>query len=109
MKNHVFTVVEPVILSPLVDQLTGFGQVTALTIEQNFFSSYGAIDNIDLEENTVKVMGPYNPSKPLFQLIEKLEKGREFAQAGGYTISNANIMSKDITLLTQTGVFNDKI
>ena len=40
---------EPVFLSPLVDQLTGFGQVSALTMLQHLFYSYGAIDEINLE------------------------------------------------------------
>ena len=61
--------VEPVLLSPLVDQLTGFGQVSALTILQHLFSSYGAIIEIDLEENAVKMMGPYNPMEPLARII----------------------------------------
>ena len=76
LKNQIGTAVEPVLLSPLVDQLTGFGQVSALAMIQHLFSSYGAIDKIDLEENAMKMMGPYDPAEPLARLIEKLEKGR---------------------------------
>ena len=50
--------VEQVLLPPLVDQLIGFGQVSALTMLQHIFSSSRAIDKIDLEENAVKMMGP---------------------------------------------------
>ena len=57
--------VKPLLLYPLVDQLTGFGQVSALTMLQNLFTSYGVINKIDLEENSVKIMGPYEPAKPL--------------------------------------------
>ena len=32
MKKHIVTVVEPVFLSPLLDPLTGFEQVSALTM-----------------------------------------------------------------------------
>ena len=53
MKKQIFTAVEPVLLSPLMNQITGFGQVYALTMLQHLFSSYGAIKNIDLEENAV--------------------------------------------------------
>ena len=53
---------EPVFLSPLVDQITGFGHVSALTMIQHLFSSYGEINKIDLKENAVKMMGPYNPA-----------------------------------------------
>ena len=49
LKMHIVTAVEPVFLSPLVYQLTGFGQVSALTILWHLFSSYRAIDELDLK------------------------------------------------------------
>ena len=66
---------------------------------QHILTIYGVIDEINLEENTVKMMGPYNPAEPLAQLIKQLEKGREFVRAGGQTISNDMMVSKGITLL----------
>ena len=106
MKNQIVTVVEPVFLYLLVDQLTGFGHVSALTMLQHIFSSYGEIDKINLKKNAVKTMGSYNPAEPLSQIIKQLEKGREFSIAGGQTIYGSMMMSKGITLLAQTGIFN---
>ena len=65
LKNQIVTAVELVFLSPLVDQITGFVQVYALTMLQHIFSSYGAIDEIYLKENAVKMMGTYDPTEPL--------------------------------------------
>ena len=79
LKKQIVPAVEPVFLSPLVDQLTGFGQVTSLTMLQHIFSRYGVIDEINLEENAVKMMEPYDPVEPLARLIEQLEKGIELA------------------------------
>ena len=76
---------------------------------KHIFSSYRAIDKINLEENAVKMMGTYNPTEPLARLIEQLEKGREFARAVCQTISDVMMMSKGITLLSQTGVLKDGI
>ena len=106
LKYHIVAAVEPVLLCPMVDQLTGFVQVSALIMMQHLFSSYEAIDNIDLEENAVKIMGPYNPAEPLARIIEQLEKWREFARAGGQKISGAMMMSKGIALLAQKVIFN---
>ena len=61
---------EPVFLSPLVDQLTGFGHVSTPTMLQNLFASYREIDEMELEENAVKMMGPYDPTEPIAQLIK---------------------------------------
>ena len=69
LKNQIITAVDPVFLSPLVEQLTGFIQVSALTMLQNLCSSYGVIDEINLEENAVNMMGPYNPTEPIAWVI----------------------------------------
>ena len=61
-KNCVFMAVEPVFLYSLVDQITGFRQVPALTMLQHLFSSYGEIDDINLKGNVVKIMKPYDPT-----------------------------------------------
>ena len=76
IKKQIVTAVQPVFLSPLVDQLTVFRQVTALQMLQHLSNYYSVIDYINLEENAVKMMGPYNPVEPLARLIDQLEKGQ---------------------------------
>ena len=109
MKKKIITAVEPVFLYPLVYQLTIFGQVSALTMLQNLFSRYRTIYEIDLEENSFKIMGPYNPTEPLSRLIQQLKKGREFARSGGQVIAHTMMVPKGITLLAQTEMFNKEI
>ena len=70
-KNQIDTAVQPVFLSTLVDQLTGFGQVSALAMLKHIFTSYREIDKIDLEEHEVKMIDTYDPTEPLERLIEK--------------------------------------
>ena len=72
--------VQPLLLSPLMEQLKVFEQVTALHMIQNMFSSYRAIGKIDLEENSFKIMGPHDPSEPLASFINQLKKGRDFSR-----------------------------
>ena len=73
-KKQIITAVQPVFLSPLVDQLTSFGKVSALQMLQHLLPFYGKIYKIDPEENIVKKMGPYDPVEPLNRLINKFEK-----------------------------------
>ena len=68
------------LLSPLVDQLKGFGQVSALTMLQNLFARHGEIKKFDLEENVVKMMGPYDSTEPLARLIEQLDTGENLQE-----------------------------
>ena len=76
LKKQIITAVEPVFLSPLVNHMTGIGQVSALNMIQHLFSSYGTIDEIYLEENAVKMMGNYNPTEPIARFIKQLKKWR---------------------------------
>ena len=76
LKKQIVTEVEPVFLPPLVDQLPGFVQVSALDLFHHIFTFYGAIDEINLKENAVKMMDLYHLAKPLARLIKILEKGR---------------------------------
>ena len=73
------------------------------------FTYYEAIDEIDLEENGLKMMGPYNPAEPLARLINQLEKGRYFTREGGKMIAYVIMMLKGITPLVQTDTFNEDI
>ena len=41
-------------------------------MQQHLFTSYGAIDEINLEEKAIKLMGPYDSAEPIAQLIEQL-------------------------------------
>ena len=82
--------------------MTGSIQVNALKMVQQLFNSYRVIDKIDLKENAMKTVGPYNPAEPKAQLIEQLEKGREFAQAGRKNNFDTMMVSKGFTLLEQT-------
>ena len=72
---------------------------------QHLFSSYGVMGKINPEENSVKMIGSYDPTEALSQLIEQLEKGREFVRSGGQKIDDALMVSKYITLLAQTEIF----
>ena len=87
--------------------LMGFSHVTALEMINYLFREYREINDIDIKEKAIHMMRMYNPDKPLVQLIEQLEKGQEFARAGGKTIANAMMVSKEINVLTQTMVFNN--
>ena len=58
---------KPFFLYPLVDQYTGFCQVYVPAMLKNIFTSYGAIEEIDLEEKSVKMIGallPHGTSSP---------------------------------------------
>ena len=74
--KQIVAAVQPVFLSILVDQLTGFGKVSALAMLQHLFTYYESIDETNLKKKVVKMMDSYDPPEPLSCQIKKLEKGR---------------------------------
>ena len=80
-----------------------------LAILQHLFPFYEVIDEVDLEENTIKLMEPYDPAEPLARLIKKIEKGREFMRAVEQTIDDVMMVSKGIAILEHASTFNDDI
>ena len=49
--------------------VNGFGQVSEPEMLHHLFTSYGAIDKIDLKENAVTMMGSYHPAETLNRSI----------------------------------------
>ena len=72
IKDKNFIELQQVFLSPIMDQLTGFGKATSIEMLQHLFRSYRAIEEIYFEENTVNMMGSYDPAEPLARLINQL-------------------------------------
>ena len=80
-----------------------------MQILHHLFISYGAIDIIDLKENAVNMIGPYDSAEPPALLIDQLEKGREFERTRGKMIANAMLVLKGSNLLAQTAILNKDI
>ena len=79
--KQIITAVQQVFISTIMYLLTGFRQVTALEMIQlkHIFRFYGEIEETNLEKNSMKMMGAYEPSEPLAHLVYQLLKGWEFA------------------------------
>eukprot|EP00978_Attheya_sp_CCMP212_P008919 scaffold21039_cov30-Attheya_sp.AAC.2 len=109
LKKQTEATVEEDFLSTLRHKLTGFNQVTALQMVMHLYSTYGDIDKVDIEDNLVTMMKPYDPETPLATLTSQLEDGRAFAHIGLQPISENMMVTKGITLLSNTTVFNEDI
>eukprot|EP00978_Attheya_sp_CCMP212_P014573 scaffold37188_cov29-Attheya_sp.AAC.7 len=109
LKKQIETTVEAAFISTLRHELTGFNQVTALQMITHLYATYGDIDEVDIKDNKVAMMKAYDPEKPLTTLISQLEEGRDFAHIGLQPISENVMVTKGITLLSNTAVFNEDI
>ena len=65
LKKQIIQYIDPIFLSPIKDKLTGFLWVKYLETMNNLFRTHREIDNINFEENAVRMMVVYNPAKNL--------------------------------------------
>lgn len=96
-------------METLRNQYSGYQSQSVVDIMTHLYDNYRKVEDIDIETNKVKMMKPWDPTKPLANLVKQLEDGRDFTQAEGYTITNREMISKEITLLTNTTLFNQDI
>lgn len=109
LKIQLAAAIEAEYLAAIKNDLIGFEGVSLLAMLAHLYDTYGDIDDKDIEENNIKMMKQYDPSQPLSVLIKQLEDGRMFAAAGNQTLTDDMLISKGITLLRQTAVFNGDI
>jgi hypothetical protein len=99
LKKQIEATVEGDFLSTLRHELTGFNQVTALQMVTHLYTTYGYIDEVDIEDNLVAMMKLYDPEKPLATLTSQVEDGRAFGHIGLQSISENMMVTKGIYIL----------
>eukprot|EP00978_Attheya_sp_CCMP212_P022997 scaffold69585_cov24-Attheya_sp.AAC.1 len=109
IKKQIESAVERDFIAELRDQLTSFSQVTAFDLMEHLYDNYGLIDDVNLEVNQVTMMKPYDPETPRALLVAQLQRVRTLANIGDQGLTDGMLISKGITLLSNTTVFNDDI
>jgi hypothetical protein len=67
--NRILAAVPPVYVSSLSRDITGFGNVSALTIMTSLWERYGTITQAELAENITRMSAPWNPPQPIEDLF----------------------------------------
>ena len=74
LNKYTIHAVDAVFLSLIKYHITGFGQVISLEMINFVFRAYGTINDNEIKENAVWIMGAYKMAKPLARLKEKIER-----------------------------------
>ena len=109
LKNQLANAVDEVYLKEIDDDLIGFANVSVREMLQHLYDYHGHIDEVDLEANNLKMMKAYDADTPIVLLYAQLENGRDFAQTAGMVISGDMLVTKGVTLLSNTGMYTDAI
>lgn len=73
----------------------------------HLFDSYGHIDEQDIKDSNIRMMKLYSPETPIIELVDQFKCGKNFVALGEEVITSSSLVTKRITLLAHTGIFND--
>jgi hypothetical protein len=89
LKKQIITVVEPMYIETLNDDLVGFANTTSRDILDHLFLSYGSITAVDIEQNFENMLKVWDPQQPVETLFKQIQDCVDFAEAGGVSIEAA--------------------
>ena len=106
LKKQLIQAIDPIYLKAQEDRVIGFANRTTLDLLTYLFATYAQITATDLLDNlTVKLVQPWDPSTPFETVIAQIEDCIEFAQDGGDPISPAQILNAAYTLVFNSGAY----
>ena len=105
LRNQVLNAVDDKFISALKESIVSYTRLAPLDIISHLKKEYGEITESDLTNNDTKMQEPWDPSTPIEDLYERLEKGQRYARAAGEDIADATIVRYGYTAISATGLF----
>ena len=96
-------------MGSLKNGLTAFKIFNIIQIIDYLYTSYGTVDNTELDQNQVTMMTVYTPEMTMAILTNQLEESQSLAKSCKRYITYAIMISNGITLLKNTGIFPNAI
>jgi hypothetical protein len=106
MKKQIITVIEPMYIEILNDDLVGFANTTSRDMLDHLFLSYGSITVVDIEQNFENMHKAWDPQQPVETLFKKFQDYIDFAEAGGVAIVAAQKLPSAYSKIFKSGKFN---
>ena len=105
LRNQILLAVPADYLRELSDPELGLGSVSCLQILTHLWTTWGAITQIELDANALRMAAPWNPPTPIDKLFTQLDDGVRFATAGNDTPSTPTVIRLGYNLIHATGLF----
>jgi hypothetical protein len=106
LKKQIITVVEPMYIKILNDDLVGFANTTSRYMIDHLFLSYVSITAVDIEQNFENMREAWDPQQPVETLFKQIQDCVDFAETGGVTIGAVHKLSSAYSKIFRLGKFN---
>jgi hypothetical protein len=91
----------------LRNRITGYANVTTLTILLHLYDSYSSILHTNLIDNDTHMKAPYDPSQHIELLFVQFDDAIELAAAANAAYTGPQIVAYAYNTILQTGFFTD--
>jgi uncharacterized phage-associated protein len=109
LRKQLVEAVEDTYISPLMDQVTGYNNVSVNDILSHLFSEYGDVGPTEIHENNKRFDEPWDGAEPFENIIKRIDECVEYAANGLKPYSAEQIVGKCERLVLETGLFNDTL
>jgi hypothetical protein len=106
VKKQIITVIEPMYIEILNDDLVGFASTTSRDMLDHLFLSYVSITAVDIEQNFENMRKAWDPQQPVETLFKQIQDRVDFAEAGGVAIGAAQKLTSAYSKIFKSGKFN---
>jgi hypothetical protein len=106
LKKQIITVIEPMYIEILNDDLVGFANTTYRDMLDHLFISYGRITAVDIEHNFENMRKAWDPQQPVETLFKQIQDCVDSAEAGGVAIGAAQKLSSAYSKIFKSEKFN---
>jgi hypothetical protein len=107
LKQQLLAAIDDIYYRSLRNRITGYANVTTLTILRHLYDTYGNISPTDLIDNDTRMKAPYDPSQPIELLFDQFDDAIELAAAANGAYTGPQIVAYAYNTILQTGLFTD--
>jgi hypothetical protein len=105
LKKQISSVVEPMYLDVLNDNMVRFANISARDMLDHLFSTYGNIIVVDLEFNFEHMRRAWDPEQPFEFLFKQIQDCADYSEAGGVLIGHPQQINVGYAKIFATGHF----
>jgi hypothetical protein len=105
LKKQIINVFEPMYLDVLNDDMVGFANISAWAVLDYLFTTYGNITAVSLENNFEHMRGAWDPQQPVESLFKQIQDCADYSEAGGVLIGHPQQINVGYAKIFATGHF----
>jgi hypothetical protein len=105
LKLQVKQAVELSYLSGICNCTTRLSNVSLLAMLNHLFTTYCTISSMQLDANNTEMLKEWDPNMPVELLFTQIEEGQEFADEGGQSYTNQQVLKMALNIIFHTSLF----